>query len=247
MIFAGPCLVEKHTAEYAWDTARDLAKVQMPVVYRAKLWGGGTLPERVRWGIGAQGLSLFRRIKEELSMDTATEIQTINQYATTMQWVDWYWIGARNAQNYGLLRELAAMWDHNRHNLVIKRGPGMTWPEAWGIIDIARSIGLDPMLCERGINTFCRTEGRRWMLDVVGIADHLLRRPDIALMVDVSHSVGDAALVGPAVKAVDAVARSLGKRVHYMIECYRTPMLAETDKAQAISVDNMRQIFFEKS
>jgi 3-deoxy-7-phosphoheptulonate synthase len=238
VIIAGPCLLNDNQAEIdnAIDTARQLYAIDPSIYFRCKLWGGGTAPDRYKEGIGFGGLAIFKDIhKLNKGQSVGTEIQTKMQMENLKLIADYIWIGARNSHNYGLLHQCSEFVG----DIFIKRGPGMTIDEVIGLHDICRDIyGYKPIMIERGINTFCRTPEKRWTTDFDGMIRLTHERTDIQLMLDPSHAGGRKEYILPLVKAACAI----GVR-NFMLEVYANPELTQTDKTQAISIDEFKPIY----
>jgi 3-deoxy-7-phosphoheptulonate synthase len=240
MIIAGPCLLNDNQAEIdnCIETAMQLYAIDPAIMFRCKLFGGGTTPERYKPGIEFKGIEVFKKLWSELKgINLGTEIQTLQHLYLGLEALDFFWIGARNCQNYGLLSELGA-YINNRIAL-IKRGAAITIDELIGIHDICRDIhGYKPIMIERGINTFCRTPDKRWTVDYDGMMRLLRERPDIGLMLDPSHASGSKEYIFPMVKAACAIGVK-----NFMLEVYANPELTQTDKAQAISIEEFKPIY----
>jgi 3-deoxy-D-arabino-heptulosonate 7-phosphate (DAHP) synthase len=236
MIIAGPCLLNNNQSEIenTIETARQLYAIDPEIRFRCKLWGGGTMPDRYKPGIGHA--ELFKWIGAEMPrLECGTEVQTIEQAAECQDLVNFMWIGARNSQNYGLLSEFKPFCK----GIFIKRGPGMTIDEMIGIHDICRDIhSYTPTMIERGINTFCRTPEDRYTADFDGMIRVMHERPDINLMFDPSHCCGRKEYIFPLVKAACAIGVK-----NFMLEVYANPTLTQTDKAQALSVAEFKIIY----
>lgn len=251
-IYAGPCLLNNRQEEIddIYKTAEALAGIDKDIRFRCKLWGGGTTPEKYKYGIGMAGLGLFSRIKESYGLKSGTEIKDSvflgvdekeygQKEGKKILPVDFIWIAARSSQNYELLAITGDYVGMTGNEVLIKRHPGMTVDEIIGIHDICEKIhGYKPMLVERGINTFCRTDKQRWVPDYQGMLRILQERPDIELCFDASHSCGVKSHIFPMVKA----AYALGVR-NFMLECMNDPGLSQTDQAQILSIDEFKEIY----
>jgi 3-deoxy-D-arabino-heptulosonate 7-phosphate (DAHP) synthase len=240
MIIAGPCLLNDDPLEIenTIETAKQLYAIDNSIMFRCKLWGGGTTPEKYQEGIGWDGLPILRNITEEIGIRSGTEIRESDQLQYGF---DFVWVAARACQNYTLLELLNCQQftDYNPNPICIKRHPGITIDELIGIHDICRDIhGYKPIMIERGINTFCRTDNRRWMPDFQGMLRLFTERPDIELMFDPSHACGQKEDIFPMVKAACAIGVK-----HFMLEVYADSTLTKTDKAQALSIEEFKPIY----
>ncbi|MDD5459685.1 MAG: hypothetical protein PHF37_09875 [Phycisphaerae bacterium] len=257
-IYAGPCLLtpDQSAIDDCYKTAERLAAIDKGIRFRCKLWGGGTRPDRYVEGIGGKGVDVLRNMRDDVGIRIGVEIKdgldfeydfmdsdaskTIGKSYTHIQGqiddFDFYWVAARSAQNYSLLKYIK---NYMPGEILIKRHPGMTVDEIIGIHDICEKIhGYKPIIVERGINTFCRTEKQRWMPDFQGMLRILQERPDIELCFDVSHSCGVKDAIFPMVRA----AVSLGLK-NFMLEVMNRPELSQTDKAQILSIEEFREIY----
>jgi 3-deoxy-D-arabino-heptulosonate 7-phosphate (DAHP) synthase len=248
MLICGPCLLNDDPLEMenTIETAKQLHAIDPSIMFRCKVFGGGTIPEKYFKGINTEGLYELIKIKETIGLKIGTEIRdtvTINNddcsrrdpAALINDHFNFVWIAARACQNYELLEYIKDI----KLKIFIKRNPGITIDEVIGIHDICRDIhGYKPIMIERGINTFCRTDKRRWMPDFQGMLRLLTERPDIELMFDPSHACGQKEDIFPMVKAAYAIGVK-----HFMLEVYADPTLTKTDKAQALSIDEFRTIY----
>lgn len=231
MIIAGPCLYTEIGDKEEIERTAD-ALVGVVDVFRCKLWGGGTSPDRYMPGIGHLGLRTMQRIQEGLQI--ATEIQSDEQ-VTWCNFFDYLWIGARNASNYSLLESASK----HPKEIMIKRNPGQTIDEVFGLYDImTHRYGRHPFIIERGILTFDRNPVKRWSLDLAGILRIKTERPDIfsRLVVDCSHSAGKAEWVEDTYICCKAAGVN-----NFMFECTYSGD-SKTDKAHMITTDKLREI-----
>ena len=237
MIIAGPCLyTDISEREDIHKTACQLHQLSadndIDIRFRCKLWGGGTTPDKYYKGIGGDGLELLEYINDEL-LPTGTEIQTYTQ-ASVAGNLDFLWIGARNCQNYTLLKFMKEY----PNDVFIKRNPGITISETIGIYDIMNQLYEKQVyIIERGINTFDRLPDSRWSPDLKGVIRIKYERPDIfkRLVVDISHSVGRKEYISDIYSAFMAVGVK-----HYMVEVMAEPEKSKTDKGQIMSVDELK-------
>lgn len=236
MIVAGPCLLNDDQKEIDnfYQTAIELEAIDPSIVYRCKVIGGGTRPDR--WADGLRRFNVF----EDVNLATATEIHTLPQaYNALNDGVDILWIGARNAQNYTLLMEIAEMSKANDTPIIVKRHPGMGIKETWGLHDCYKERGVKNIyICERGINTFNRTEDIRWSPDFQFMAQTIGDRPDIKLMFDLSHSSFNKSLLFKYAMA----SKAMGVK-HFMVECYADTTATISDKAHALNMDEFKELY----
>lgn len=232
----------KESIDNAIHTATGLSKISKEILYRCKLWGGGFTYEKFVHGVGKEGLQWLKEIKAVVDLKVGVEVRTFYEMATIFDVCDYIWIGARNSQNYSMLKGLGDFIKSYGKNMpvLIKRSPGMTYEEVYGIHDICnKEFGFKPVIVERGINTFAKILPKtRWLTDFNCMIKLLQDRPDIELCYDPSHACGDKKLIFPMIKAAHAI----GVR-SYMIEVYDNPEITTTDKFQALSIKEFAKIY----
>ncbi len=231
MIIAGPCsYVDYSDREEIVKTARVLENTVD--WFRCKLWLGGTRPDRYVRGIRSKGLPTLESINDFLPV--MTEIQT-EKHINKCKNLNGIWIGARSAQNYGLL-EIAMDF---KGEVFVKRGFGMTTDELIGLYDICKEIHKRKIyIIDRGINTFDRRPDSRWMPDIRNAIELKKKRPDVfdKLVIDCSHSIGKKNYIEDVYKSF----YSIGCK-HFMFECTYSGD-SKTDKEQMLSVQELKCI-----
>ena len=218
-LMAGPCAVE--SALQMQGVARAV-KAAGGLVLRGGAYKPRTSPYAFQ-GFGAPALELLAQTGREVGLPTVSEITDAAQLPQFEQ-VDMLQVGARNMQNYELLRALG----QQSKPVLLKRAVGATVEE---LLQSAEHIlaGGNPnvVLCERGVRSFSKTS--RAALDVSAIPV-LKRMTHLPVIVDPSHAAGEAALVPPlALAAVAAGADGL------LIEVHDRPAAALSDAAQSLS------------
>ena len=218
-LMAGPCAVE--SALQMQGVARAV-KAAGGLVLRGGAYKPRTSPYAFQ-GFGAPALELLAQTGREVGLPTVLEITDAAQLPQFEQ-VDMLQVGARNMQNYELLRALG----QQSKPVLLKRAVGATVEE---LLQSAEYIlvGGNPnvVLCERGVRSFSKTS--RAALDVSAIPV-LKRMTHLPVIVDPSHAAGEAALVPPlALAAVAAGADGL------LIEVHDRPAAALSDAAQSLS------------
>ena len=218
-LMAGPCAVE--SALQMQGVARAV-KAAGGLVLRGGAYKPRTSPYAFQ-GFGAPALELLAQTGREVGLPTVSEITDAAQLPQFEQ-VDMLQVGARNMQNYELLRALG----QQSKPALLKRAVGATVEE---LLQSAEYIlvGGNPnvVLCERGVRSFSKTS--RAALDVSAIPV-LKRMTHLPVIVDPSHAAGEAALVPPlALAAVAAGADGL------LIEVHDRPAAALSDAAQSLS------------
>lgn len=218
-LIAGPCAVE--LSEQVTSIARQVSAAG------AQLLRGGAFKPRTSpytfGGLGAEGLELLCRAGRETGLPVVSEITDPRQLPLFRE-VDVLQVGARNMQNFELLRELG----RQEKPVLLKRSFGATVTELLQAAEYILAGGNERViLCERGIRTF-ETDSRA-TLDVAGIAA-LKEQSHLPVLADPSHAAGRRGLVAPlALAAAAAGADGL------MIEVHDRPEEALSDGRQALT------------
>ena len=218
-LIAGPCAVE--SSEQVTSIARQVSAAG------AQLLRGGAFKPRTSpytfGGLGAGGLELLCRAGRETGLPVVSEITDPRQLSLFRE-VDVLQVGARNMQNFELLRELG----RQEKPVLLKRSFGATVTELLQVAEYILAGGNERViLCERGIRTF-ETDSRA-TLDVAGIAA-LKEQSHLPVLADPSHAAGRRELVAPlALAAAAAGADGL------MIEVHDRPEEALSDGRQALT------------
>lgn len=218
-LIAGPCAVE--SSEQVTSIARQVSAAG------AQLLRGGAFKPRTSpytfGGLGAEGLELLCRAGRETGLPVVSEITDPRQLPLFRE-VDVLQVGARNMQNFELLRELG----RQEKPVLLKRSFGATVTELLQAAEYILAGGNERViLCERGIRTF-ETDSRA-TLDVAGIAA-LKEQSHLPVLADPSHAAGRRELVAPlALAAAAAGADGL------MIEVHDRPEEALSDGRQALT------------
>jgi 3-deoxy-7-phosphoheptulonate synthase len=219
VIMAGPCSVESR------DQIR-LSAQQVATAGAQFLRGGAFKPRSSPYsfqGMGVEGLQILREAADEFGLLVVTEVMEISQIELMLPYIDCFQVGARNMQNFNLLRELG----HVRKPVLLKRGIAATIEEVLLSAEYILSGGnYDLMLCERGIRTF-ETYTRNTMdISAIPVLKKLTHLPVLG---DPSHGVGKRDLVPPmALAAVAAGADGL------LMEMHPNPDKALSDGAQSL-------------
>ncbi|NLO05665.1 MAG: 3-deoxy-7-phosphoheptulonate synthase [candidate division WS1 bacterium] len=219
-VIAGPCSIE--TREQILQTARAVKEAGATA-----LRGGAFKPRTSPYsfqGLGYEGLELLAEAREETGLPIVTEVMDVRQVDRIAEVADCLQIGARNMQNYDLLKEAGRCG----RPIMLKRGFSSTVGEWLRATEyIAAGGTLDIILCERGIRTF--EDATRFTMDLSSIA--VLRRETfLPVVADPSHAVGIASLVPPmALAAVAAGADGL------LIEVHPRPDQALSDGPQSLT------------
>ena len=218
-MIAGPCSVESETQLMQVATAVKAAGARI-------LRGGAFKPRTSPYafqGMGAEGLRLLQIARQETGLPICTEITNISQLELFAD-VDLIQIGARNMQNFELLKEVG----RSHKPVLLKRGLSSTLQELLMSAEYILSEGNgNVILCERGIRTFEPYTRNTLDLSAVPVLKRLSHLP---VIVDPSHGTGDAQLVAPmALAATAAGADGL------IIEVHNDPANARSDGAQSLT------------
>ena len=226
-IMAGPCSVESRE--------QILLSAQQVKASGAQFLRGGAYKPRSSpysfQGMGLEGLNLLREVGDKTGLLVITEVMEISQIEPMLPYIDCFQVGARNMQNFNLLRELG----HVRKPVLMKRGISATIEEVLLSAEYILSGGnYDLMLCERGIRTF-ETYTRNTM-DVSAIPV-LKKLTHLPVFGDPSHGVGKREFVPPmALASVAAGADGL------LMEMHPNPDKAMSDGAQSLFPDQLTKL-----
>ena len=225
-LIAGPCSVE--TEEQMVGVAKAV-KAAGATVLRGGAFKPRTSPYAFQ-GLGKEGLRLLKLARQETGLPIVTEIMEIGQL-DLFDDVDIIQVGARNMQNFNLLKELGAQ----KKPVLLKRGMSATYEEWLMSAEYVMSEGNENIiLCERGIRTF-ETYTRN-TLDLAAVPA-LKKLSHFPVVIDPSHATGKADLVFPlAMAAVASGADGL------MIEVHNDPAHALCDGKQSITPDRFTAI-----
>jgi 3-deoxy-7-phosphoheptulonate synthase len=186
-VIAGPCSIESE--EQLRETAMAVKKSGATV-----LRGGAFKPRSSPYsfqGMGEDGLMLLRKMGDELGMPVITEVLDPEDLPVVAEYADIIQIGARNCQNFALLKKVGRLDKH----VLLKRGMMVTIKELLLSAEYILSEGnMNVILCERGIRTF-ETDTRN-TLDISAIPV-LKSKTHLPVVVDPSHATGDWRLVAP--------------------------------------------------
>jgi 3-deoxy-7-phosphoheptulonate synthase len=222
LVIAGPCSVE--TEQQMIDTAFAVKKAGAHVL-RGGAWKPRTSPYAFQ-GLELKGLKILRKAGDRAGIPVITEVMNPADVATIAEYSDILQVGARNVQNFALLKRIGK----SKRPILLKRGMMTTITEYLMSAEYCLSEGSrQVILCERGIRTF--EDSTRNTLDLSAIPV-LKERTHLPVIVDPSHGTGVAAYVAPmACAAVAAGADGL------MIEVHPTPEKALSDGPQSLTFE----------
>jgi 3-deoxy-7-phosphoheptulonate synthase len=232
VIMAGPCAIESEEQVMAAAHAVKQAGAQ---VLRGGAFKPRTGPHTFQ-GMGLEGLKILRRAGDEVGMPVITEVMRIEQLEEVCRYADILQIGARNMQNFDLLKEVGKL----RHPVLLKRGMCASIEEFLAAAEYILDEGNpDLMLCERGIRTFEQATRNTLDLSVVPIIRQLSHLP---ILVDPSHATGRRPLV-PVMSKAALVAGAHG----LIIEVHPCPDKALCDGAQSLPTAEFSALMTEIS
>lgn len=226
-ICAGPCGVE--SAEQLDEAARAVAAAGANV-----LRGGAYKPRTSPYsfqGLGEEGLKLLRYAADRHGLGVVTEVMDPRDVEKVAAYADMLQIGARNMQNFPLLREVGM----TRTPVLLKRGLSATVQE-WLLAAEYVLLGGNEavVLCERGVRSFDVATRNVLDISVVPLLEDMTHLP---VIVDPSHAIGIARLVPPiAVASIAAGAHGL------IIEVHPDPANALSDGAQSLNCEQFAQL-----
>ncbi len=219
VVIGGPCSVENE--EQLLDTARKVKEAGADM-----LRGGAFKPRTSPYsfqGLGLKGLKLLEKAKDETGLPIVTEVMDTRDVGWASEYIDVLQIGARNMQNFSLLKEVGKV----NKPVLLKRGMNSTIEEWLSSAEYILNEGNpNVILCERGIRTFETYTRNTLDLSAVPALKELTHLP---VIVDPSHGTGKVSLIEPmSLASVASGADGL------IIEVHRDPSVALSDKDQAL-------------
>ncbi|KUP05517.1 chorismate mutase [Bacillus coahuilensis p1.1.43] len=226
----GPCAVESY---------EQVAAVAESVKAKGlKLLRGGAFKPRTSpydfQGLGLEGLKILKKVADEYNLAVVSEIVNPADIEKALDYIDVIQIGARNMQNFELLKAAGAV----NKPVLLKRGLAATISEFINAAEYIISQGNGQIiLCERGIRTY--EKATRNTLDISAVPI-LKQETHLPVFVDVTHSTGRRDLLLPTAKAALAVGAD-----GVMAEVHPDPAVALSDSAQQMNIDQF-DTFFEE-
>ena len=229
-VMAGPCSVESR--EQLLEAARAVKECG------AQFLRGGAFKPRTSpydfQGLGVEGLKMMRSVADETGLKVVTEIVNINDIDTICQYADMLQIGARNMQNFQLLKEVGL----TRKPVLLKRGLSATISEWLNAAEYIASGGnYNIVFCERGIRTYETFTRNTLDLSAVAAVKELSHLP---IIVDPSHGTGRWQMVQPMARAAVAAGAD-----GLMIEVHPHPDVALSDGDQSLKPANFKIVMDE--
>ena len=230
VVMAGPCSVE--SKEQLFTVAEQVAKAGARV-----LRGGAFKPRSSPYsfqGLGEEGLKLLRQAGDHFNMLVISEVMEISQIALMLPYIDIFQVGARNMQNFNLLRELGKV----KKPVLLKRGIAATLEELLLSAEYIMAGGnYDVILCERGIRTFETYTRNTLDVSAIPIIKKLSHLP---MTSDPSHGTGLRDKVPPMARASLAAGADA-----LLIEVHHDPDKALSDGAQSLFPDQFAKLMDE--
>ena len=222
VVMAGPCSVE--TRQQVTSTAFAVKELGASI-----LRGGAYKPRTSPYdfqGLGVEGLKLLRAAGDAADMPIVTEVMSEDDVAIVCDHADIIQVGARNMQNFALLRKLGK----SRTPVLLKRGPSATVKEWLSAAEYILHAGNENVvLCERGIKTFDNSLRNTLDLAAVALVKEMSHLP---VIVDPSHATGKRSIVGACARAAIAIGAD-----GVIVEVHPDPDNAWSDGAQSLTFD----------
>jgi 3-deoxy-7-phosphoheptulonate synthase len=227
VVIAGPCSVESR--EQLIETAEGV-KSAGATMLRGGAYKPRTSPYEFQ-GLGVEALKILAEARELTGLPVVTEVMSTEDLDPICEYADMLQVGARNMQNFALLRRLATI----DKPILLKRGPSATVKEWLLAAEYLLAGGNNRVvLCERGIKTFETATRNTIDLAAVALAKELSHLP---VIVDPSHGTGKPSLIG----AVSRGAVAMGAD-GLIIEVHRCPERALSDGAQSLDIAQFERV-----
>jgi 3-deoxy-7-phosphoheptulonate synthase len=224
---AGPCSVESR--EQVTSTALAVRELGA-VILRGGAYKPRTSPYDFQ-GLGVEGLQLLREAGDAANMPIVTEIMSEDDVAVVCEYADMLQVGARNMQNFALLKKLA----RTGKPVLLKRGPSATVKEWLSAAEYLLHGGNENVvLCERGIKTFDNSLRNTLDLAAVALVKEMTHLP---IIVDPSHATGKRSIIPACARAALAVGAD-----GVIVEVHPEPEKAWSDGAQSLTFENFADL-----
>ena len=230
VVMAGPCSIENR--EQMFETA-----ARVKAAGGSFLRGGAFKPRSSPYafqGLGIPGLEMMREAAEAHGLLIVSEVMEISQIEPMLPYVDCFQVGARNMQNFNLLRELGQV----RKPVLLKRGIAATIEELLLSSEYILSGGnYDVILCERGIRTYETATRNTMDISAIPVVKKLSHLPIVA---DPSHGTGRRDMVAPMARAAVAAGADA-----ILVEVHPNADKAASDAAQTLYLDQFEKLMGE--
>jgi len=227
VVMAGPCAVESKAQLFE---AAEIVKAAGAQFLRGGAYKPRTSPYSFQ-GLEEEGLKYLAEARERTGLRVVTEVTTVEAIESVVKYADMLQVGARNMQNFGLLKEVGK----SGKPVLLKRGLAATIDEWLNAAEYIMNAGNpDVVLCERGIRTYETYTRNTLDLSAVAAVKHLSHLP---IIVDPSHGTGKWRMVKPmAFAAIAAGADGL------MMEVHPNPAKALSDGPQSLTPENYQEV-----
>jgi 3-deoxy-7-phosphoheptulonate synthase len=227
VVIAGPCSVESR--DQLLETAEGV-KRSGATMLRGGAYKPRTSPYEFQ-GLGIEALKILREARELTGLPVVTEVMSTEDVDVICEYADMLQVGARNMQNFALLRRLATI----KKPILLKRGPSASVKEWLLAAEYLLSGGNDQVaLCERGIKTFETGTRNTFDLAAVALAKELSHLPVVA---DPSHGTGKQSLIGAVSRAAVAVGADA-----IIVEVHPCPERALSDGPQSLDLPQFDRV-----
>lgn len=232
VVMAGPCSVESYQQIMS---CAEVAHQNGAQILRGGCFKPRTSPYSFQ-GLGFDGLTMMVEAGERYHMPIITEVMAEEDLDKVAQYADILQIGARNMQNYSLLKAVG----RTRRPVMLKRSLSAPIEELLSAVEYILAGGNQQvMLCERGIRTF--ETATRYTLDISAVPV-LKQRTHLPIIIDPSHAAGERDLVIPLAKAAKAVGAH-----GIIVEFHPEPEKALSDGPQALRFSQLQKMMQELS
>ncbi|MBI4318490.1 MAG: 3-deoxy-7-phosphoheptulonate synthase [Chloroflexi bacterium] len=230
IVIAGPCAVESESQMMQTAAA---VKAAGATAMRGGAYKPRTSPFAFQ-GLYEEGLRILAKARQESGLPVVTEVVDPHHVESVAQYADVLQVGARNMQNYALLREMG----RSGHPVLLKRGLSSTINEWLTAADYILAEGNERViLCERGIRTF--ETSTRFTLDIASIAV-VKKYSHLPIIVDPSHAAGHFQFVATLARAAVAAGAD-----GLLIEVHPNPEEALSDGLQSLTFENFERLMAE--
>ena len=230
VVMAGPCSVES-------ESQMDAIAARVRELGATVLRGGAFKPRSSPYsfqGLGLPGLKMMRKAADSYGLLVVSEVMDQTQIPAMLDYVDVFQVGARNMQNYNLLKELGKV----SKPVLLKRGISATIEELLLSAEYIMSGGnYNVVLCERGIRTFENATRNTLDISAIPVIQKLSHLP---IVVDPSHGTGRRDKVSPMARAAVAAGAD-----GLLIEVHSDPEKALSDGAQSLYLEQFEQLMQE--
>ncbi|HVF30269.1 MAG TPA: 3-deoxy-7-phosphoheptulonate synthase [Pyrinomonadaceae bacterium] len=227
VVIAGPCSVE--TRDQVTRTATAVRQAGASI-----LRGGAYKPRTSPYdfqGLGVEGLQLLREAGDLAGMPIVTEVMSEDDVAVVSEYADMIQVGARNMQNFALLKKLAK----SNRPVLLKRGPSASVDEWLSAAEyILHGGNENVVLCERGIKTFDRSLRNTLDLAAAALVKTMTHLP---VIVDPSHATGKRQIIAVCARAAIAIGAD-----GVIVEVHPDPDNAWSDGAQSLTFEDFEEL-----